>query len=72
MTTSTLWARADAEELKRVTEVLAAMSEGERVDLVRLIDGPPRRQSQERASEPRLLPSTSRGDVRVRVTVNGA
>ena len=60
------------DELKRVTEVLATVSEAEREQVLRLIDGPPRRQSQERESEFRPLPSACRTGVSVRVRVNGA
>ncbi len=60
------------DELKRMTDVLAGMSEAERKQALRVIDGPPRRQSQERVSEFRPLPSGCRMAVSVRVTVNGA
>lgn len=60
------------DELKRVTDVLASMSEAEREQVLRVIDGPPRGQSREQASEFRPLPSARRTGVRVRVRVNGA
>ncbi|MDW4911071.1 hypothetical protein RB628_38610 [Streptomyces sp. ADMS] len=55
-----------------MTEVLAAMSEVEREQLLRLIDGPPRQQRRERVLEFRPLPSARSGGVRVRVTVKDA
>lgn len=58
--------------LRRVTEVLAAMPEAERELVLGLMDGPPRRQGQERASEFRPLPSVCRTGTSVRVTVSGA
>jgi hypothetical protein len=60
------------DEVKRVTEVLAAMSEPEREQVLRLIDGPPRRQTRERVWEFRPLPSAGRRGVSARVTLGGA
>lgn len=59
------------DELRRVTDALAAMSEAEQERVLRAIDGPARRQKQEQASEYRPLPSLARIGVGVRVKVNG-
>lgn len=60
------------EELKHVTDLLAAMSDAERQQALRAIDGPPRRQKQEQPTGYRPLPSARRMGVSVRVKVNGA
>ncbi|WP_333745347.1 hypothetical protein [Streptomyces sp. IBSBF 2950] len=60
------------DELKRVADALASMSDAERQRALRAIDGAPRPQKQEQPSEYRPLPSARRMGVSVRVKVNGA
>lgn len=55
-----------------VTDVLAVVPEAERNLVVRLIDGPARRQAAEETREYRPLPSVHRGEATVRVRVTGA
>jgi hypothetical protein len=60
------------DELKRVADVLASMSDTERKQALRAIDGAPRPQRREQPSEYRPLPSARRIGASVRVKVNGA
>lgn len=59
------------DEMGRVADVLVAMSEAERNQALRTIDGPVRRQKRERALEYRPLPSVARRGVTVRAKVIG-
>lgn len=60
------------DELRCVADALVALSEAERNQAFRAIDGPVRREEQERALEYRPLPSVGRRGVMVRVKVIGA
>ena len=60
------------DELRCVMDALAVMSEAERLRAFRTIDGPARRQKEEKAWEYRPLPSMPRRGVTVRVKVTGA
>ncbi len=59
------------DELRCVTDASAAMSEAERNQAFRSIDGPGRRQAEEKTWEYRPLPLMHRRGVTVRVKVTG-
>jgi hypothetical protein len=56
------------EELKLLTDVLAAMTESERKQALRTIDGPPRREKPEKPQDYIPLPTARRAATSMRTT----